>query len=30
MSTPGGGGGNRGIKAKPQPPMKGSFPLDHF
>ena len=25
----GGGGSNRGIKGKPQPPIKGSFPLDH-
>ena len=30
MSTPGGGGASRGIKAKPTPPLKGSFPLDHF
>ena len=30
MSTPGGGGSNRGIRGKPQPPIKGSFPLDHF
>jgi hypothetical protein len=30
MSTPGGGGASRGAKAKPMPPLKGSFPLDHF
>ena len=30
MSTPGGGGASRGITAKPTPPLKGSFPLDHF
>ena len=30
MSTPGGAGASRGAKAKPTPPLKGSFPLDHF